>query len=497
MDNDNKKQKPTLEQYLGGLKAQQGSSTQCEGDQMDTLERNEVDIKGRPKGTDVLNQLSSTRNRRDGKDDDEVTLSQSSTTSSVLRNEMIETINLIDKGNSEEVSNMSKAVNDLDLQTTSSELSQETIKPRRERLNGAAKRRLKYLIGKGMDEETARIKCKEPMSAKSDNKGQANLPSRGGKRNRSDTTVTPQADKKAKTNHGAIPKTTTQRPSYSEMAASVKIGIIPATYPDRKLTEEEIIHLRREVLQLIYEQRDQTVKPRFTQGASAKSGWMIFHCADEETANWLRTQALWVNEELVAINEDRFPNAHVLVGYFKHSAEESSDFILGVVKGQNDDLDTSSWKVLNRRNDGHLAILAVEVNDTAFNTLKTRDFLVHYAYGQKVRLKPKVKMSEEEPVPSSSSTPKTIPESGTQDEERASTSSGSAATTGLTHRAPTQKPNVPKKSTLSKPGKSYSKGSQSEPTRRDENRGRRDSKPNGRKSKREGPNKGSKRSDRK
>lgn len=478
MDNEyTQKQKQNLADYLDKLTSFQQGSSSSYGNQMDTLELERAGTSTVPTSKGPKMVVT--------EDEDEILSSQTSVASSVIRKDL-ET--LLQKEETEEMKEVSVAIKGLDIDNTPN--PPEKQKPKR--LCGAAKRRYRHLIAKGMDEKTARVKCIEPMPQR---EGPSNQPERGDKRSRTDTTITPQADKKAKTSSGAIPKTTVRKPSFKEVVASVKVGIIPAAFPRKKLDSEEINQLRKEVLKLMFEQRNLPVAVRFAQGATAKSGWMIFHCSDVATADWLKNQELWTERELIAIDENQFPTGHTLVGYFRHSNEDPTEFILGIVDASNKGIDASSWKVLNRKDDGHLSIITVEVNEATFETLKKSDFLIYYAYGQRIRMKPKGKTNEmetDDQQPSTSSNPNPIPESGRQGEPQSSTSSGGAVSQGVSHREQSNVPKarIPNSTSTPKPERSHSSH---RTHRNDDNRRRRDSHKGGPKPTNKNPSQPSKR----
>ena len=270
---------------------------------------------------------------------------------------------------------------------------------KKKNLSGAMKKRIRWHRKQGLSYKAALEKAKEPMPTIQEQENQNNPKDKGNKRNRSDTSITPQTEKKSKTTSGHQAITRPTGPlKFSEVLKSVKVGIVPAQYPEKKLSEEEVMKIRKDVLKLIFEQRAGNIKPKFTQLATAKSGWLLFHCSNEETANWLKSQSYWTDMECVAIDEKQFPAEHILTGYFKYSSEDTTAFILGMVEGQNEGLHTQNWREINRKDEGHLAIITVEVDEASMISLRKTDLLIDYAYG-KVKLKLKSKRQEVETGP--------------------------------------------------------------------------------------------------
>lgn len=155
-----------------------------------------------------------------------------------------------------------------------------------------------------------------------------------------------------------------------------------------KLMNEEMNSIKKDVLKLIAEQKDASlVKPRFTQNPAARSGWLIFFFSDDATAEWIKGQSYWGDKGCSVVGTDEFPQENLVLGHFRYSFEDQTDLILQVIEGQND-INTADWRVVNRKNDGSLVILTLQVDDASLEKLKESDFHVHYGYGQLVKLKP-------------------------------------------------------------------------------------------------------------
>lgn len=240
-----------------------------------------------------------------------------------------------------------------------------------------------------------------------------------------------QADKKANTSSGAIQKKTICNSSSKEVVALVKVGFESKNFPRKTLDRDEINKLRTEVLKLIFDQKNLSVEPRFTQKPEVKAWGLVFYCANPATATWLKSQEEWKKRDLVPINEQQFPSGYVIVLYFEDSSEHSTEFILGMIDGQNNGLEASSWKVLNRKNNDHVAIITVEINEATYETLKA-GLLIHYEYGQQIKWElKKVIRKGTKPEPSTSSNSNSTPESGNQNEVQPSTSSGIVVKPGV------------------------------------------------------------------
>ncbi|XP_058831742.1 uncharacterized protein LOC131690184 [Topomyia yanbarensis] len=232
------------------------------------------------------------------------------------------------------------------------------------------RRRYRYYLGQGLSELEAFEKSKVPMTTPTTWKE--------GYWSYSSTAPPPRTSQKsqmrAKTNH----ENTTSK--------SIQIRISPKNYPVKLLDTEEANQIRNEVLKLIVSQRaSNNVKPLFTQTAVLESGSLIFHCSDEGTASWLKEQDLWNSLDCDAV---RKPACTQVMGYFKNSAENTTDFIFGMIEAQNHLLCTG-WKQLKRQDYGTMAVLSLEVDPLSWYKLEQLNFKIIFGFGQKVHLKPR------------------------------------------------------------------------------------------------------------
>jgi Domain of unknown function (DUF4780) len=64
-----------------------------------------------------------------------------------------------------------------------------------------------------------------------------------------------------------------------------------------------------------------------------------------------------------------------------------------MIEGQNEDLDTGNWKVLNRDEEKTCLALTIEVDQTSYERLSRKNFQIDYGFDQKVKLNPTKKVS--------------------------------------------------------------------------------------------------------
>jgi Domain of unknown function (DUF4780) len=275
------------------------------------------------------------------------------------------------------------------------------------KMNGAMRKRYIYWKKQGLEPTEAYEKAKvifkmppKPRTISNPDTEDPHGPQAGGanqappnrieisKRNRSDTKTSPQEpSKRWKADLHSKVQDRIQGPSYSAVVSSVKIGVIAESYPERKLTEEEFNQMKQGVEKLIAEQSKGSIKPKFAKLPSRKaSGWILFHCANRATADWLKTLKLWRDRGCKALEEEFFPKEHVFTGYFLSSAEKPSEQVLRMIEGQNDDLNTENWKVLNRMEEKTCLALTFEVDQASYEQLSRQGFSVDFGFAQNVKL---------------------------------------------------------------------------------------------------------------
>lgn len=126
-------------------------------------------------------------------------------------------------------------------------------------------------------------------------------------------------------------------------------------------------------------------------------------CESNETAEWVKSIGdslkLWDGAKARVVDGDDIPNLFTVSAYFAQSAERSTEDILKFVKGQNKDLRTDFWKILNRYNEGTSAFITLSVDHLSMATLKTNNMTIRYRIGEvtlRLRNKPKVAVAGEQ-----------------------------------------------------------------------------------------------------
>lgn len=268
-------------------------------------------------------------------------------------------------------------------------------------LPGAAKRRLKKLIAKGVPREQALTLCRQPIAKKPVAGGQrgettchaTSAPSTSGpasinssqarapKRVRSEEATPPEHVRKAaRPNEGRL--------AFSQVAGSIRVGI-----RDRlcNLSAEQMIAVQEHIGAHIDSTPREIQGPRFL-GCTHRAGWIMFTCANESTRQWLAQVVArvspWEGSALEMISEAEFPKPHTGILWYPGLHREAK-VIANRIAVQNRDFgNTEGWRVLNvsYREGGQIVVLIMD--DTALSVLQKQD-LVLYLEFDVVRVKVK------------------------------------------------------------------------------------------------------------
>lgn len=286
------------------------------------------------------------------------------------------------------------SVDNLELLLTASEGEEHSMETEREgtpvapepkepkiRLNGAARKRFRWLLEKGHAEPEARKLALQPMRASSE---------KGPKRTRSDGSTPPREAKKPKIVEGKK-KQPSPIVTFKHMAESVKIGILAKSFPETLLSTDQLTAVQSSVLDEIVLLKEGAVKPKFLS-STFKPGFIVITCADKATADWLKSIVSqlkpWEGADLMAVEEKDIPRPEILVAFFPNSAQESNERILHFIGAQNEGLKVSEWRILNRGTEKTSANLTFSVDQLSAENLKKRDYVISFKFGL-IQLRPK------------------------------------------------------------------------------------------------------------
>lgn len=284
-------------------------------------------------------------------------------------------------------------------------------KARLPRMGGAMKKRCLRYLGQGLPLSEALEKAKIPLgpatmppkpkgsasgnnpagpgngSAEKEAEKPPSKPPKPGKRKRGDATNSPAENKgeEKRPREKSPTKPFSKKPSYREVAGSIKLGIMPTNFPDRKMEKEDLDRVIQVTKRHIIEQSESVIKPRFSQQMYLKNGIVICVCKDAETVSWMKIQE-WGSEDWTVKEEKDFPAQDILIGYFLGAEKDSNEDILRMVQGQNHNLPTAGWNVVSRKNVKSTAVLSLIVDSTSLEKLQQLKFTVEFGFGAAVRL---------------------------------------------------------------------------------------------------------------
>ena len=280
----------------------------------------------------------------------------------------------------------------------------EGAKRQRVKLSGAARRRLKWLMKKGLAFEEAREKCQEPVPEK----GRSKRP-----RSEDTTPESAKAEKRVRKSVGERSEATLEpKPStstaptlnFKEALTKLKVGIFHSNYPEEYLNKDQMMTIQEEILVRV---NDGPVSPKFS-GLSLRPGWLCITCDNKDTAEWLIgvTGSIkpWEGASLKAVEEKDLPRSKILSGYFPNSSETTSEKIVDLLKGQNRELNVAEWRVVHRSNEGTAAHLLLSVDIASVELLRKADFKVSFRFG-KVALHSKSEGTKPKPKPKARKAP--------------------------------------------------------------------------------------------
>lgn len=282
----------------------------------------------------------------------------------------------------------------------------------RKKLSGAAVKRRRWLIRNGADPEQARTLALQPMKRIGKNNGGAKSKTpaqdrvsntNSGKRARSDGSTPESVPQKRKATEASEPVAGTSKgvtapkmhqhksdpkrakKSYGQVAGSTKVGIMHTNFPESLLEEGQMQTVQDKLMDLIFEERTGATKPQFLN-ASFRPGWLLLNCANSASAEWVRERVShlkpWEGATLKAVNEEDIPHPQILSVVFPRSVELKNEVILGTLEGQNNDISTAKWRIIKREPQNTSILLVISADPISFESLKRKDFLLHYRFGQ-------------------------------------------------------------------------------------------------------------------
>uniref|UniRef100_A0A6P7GZL4 Uncharacterized protein LOC114348936 n=1 Tax=Diabrotica virgifera virgifera TaxID=50390 RepID=A0A6P7GZL4_DIAVI len=182
------------------------------------------------------------------------------------------------------------------------------------------------------------------------------------------------------------------KPSYGQVAAAIRVGIMPKNHPESSLTVEQLAATKEKILEKIVELDPKaTIRPKFSN-LQFRPGWMLLSCADKATVEWLKSiiQELQPQEgiSLRLEEESNIPHSEIFVTYLPDSLNTTNAKILRFLEVQNEDLNSQNWRVVRRVDKGPTVELTLSMDPNSAERVKQNGYKANYKFGQ-VRILPK------------------------------------------------------------------------------------------------------------
>lgn len=206
----------------------------------------------------------------------------------------------------------------------------------RPRINGAAKKRFKWLLARGYERTEAMELAKDAAAVNA-------------LREKDKKTGT---KRKLDSDSGPVPFKLPK--NFIDDGPSV-MTVAPKDYPKTMLTRSQGNIVQSKVLKMVMEQKNAEVKPQF-EGSNFVDGYVRFNCADGPTRMWLDRAVhkleFWEGASVKLCAEKNLLKFDVYLATFEDSASEKTEDLLNFIEAQNKHINISKWGVLGRKQQG-------------------------------------------------------------------------------------------------------------------------------------------------
>lgn len=250
------------------------------------------------------------------------------------------------------------------------------------RLSGAARKRMNFLLRKGLDKVEARAKALDPEEKQK-------IADR--KRQRSSDNTPPEATSKKRQRDETVKDKPMAKkiykplaiPSFKDALIGQKIAILAKDFPNTVLSTAQMDEIQNSIMDKVLEEEE--IKPQFLN-STYKAGYLTLHCKNDATAEWIKKLALnlkpWATADLWAMEETKVPHPKIVVGYFPNAATVETERILSFVQRQNDGLRVEAWRMLRRANKKTNAMLVFSIDQISAAKLEEIKGRISFKFGQ-------------------------------------------------------------------------------------------------------------------
>lgn len=262
--------------------------------------------------------------------------------------------------------------------------TEDVLALKRRRLSGAARKRLRRLLAKGIPYDSAVEAAISQVDERSQSISAASANNKG---------------------KNASSKNAPKRKVEESAESSLRIGVTLHDYPKQLISKTNLGILKNAIMNAVEEIPDNGPQVRF-QSCSFRPGWLMLDCADEITSTWLKELLKdlqpWNGAQLKAVLGKDLPRPHISTVFIPNDVSNTklpADKVLTRLKKMNHGLQTEEWTVINCQQEQSGDTWTFSIDETSFRALRGMDHKPYYGFTQ-VHFKPLNNTSKEGVFPS-------------------------------------------------------------------------------------------------
>ncbi|XP_039950045.1 uncharacterized protein LOC120767826 [Bactrocera tryoni] len=165
----------------------------------------------------------------------------------------------------------------------------------------------------------------------------------------------------------------------------IQMAVLPLNYPVETMGAEELTALQDLLMEEVYRGCGYPVS---FHAVHFKGGILQVDCKDERSADWLREIAPklvgWKGPVLCAKRGEDIPPMHSMTVFLPRCADKPFEFALGLVRNQNEGINTSAWRVVYSKVEDSGWRLNICVDDESYKLIRKEGFRLNYRFSSVV-----------------------------------------------------------------------------------------------------------------
>lgn len=166
-----------------------------------------------------------------------------------------------------------------------------------------------------------------------------------------------------------------------EVQKDIRIAVLPLNYPAEAMAPEQLTALQDKIMDEVLKGWRHALS---FCGVFFRSGLLLVDCKNEETATWLTEVAPklegWEGPVLSTRRGEEIPQMHKMTALLYRSAHKSVDFALGLIKAQNEGINTTAWRIVTSDIEGSNRKLIIDMDDESYKYIKKQGFRLNYRF---------------------------------------------------------------------------------------------------------------------